>query len=89
MNRVTNPGYGGGLRVRFSVAFSGLTHRSEQLDLLDPQRKTKLEKLSQAADALRDRFGFAKIQFGGSLLTEKPERENEKGEIPRFPRHKE
>lgn len=71
------------------VAFSGLTHGSEQLDLLDPQRKTKLEKLSQAADSLRDRFGFAKIQFGGSLLAEKPERENEKGEIPRFPRQKE
>jgi len=37
---------------------------------------------------LRDRFGFAKVQFGGSLLAEKPHRENEKGEIPRFPRHK-
>jgi len=48
-----------------------------------------LEKLSQAADSLRDRFGFAKLQFGGSLLAEKPERENEKGEIPRFPRQKE
>jgi len=71
------------------VAFSGLTHGSEQLDLLDPQRKSKLERLSQAADMLRDRFGFAKIQFGGSLLAEKPDRENEKGEIPRFPRQKE
>jgi len=71
------------------VAFSGLTHGEEQLDLLDPQRRAKLEKLSKAADSLRDRFGFAKVQFGGSLLAEKPLRENEKGEIPRFPRNKE
>src|SRR5712672_1897247 len=60
------------------VALSGLTHGNAQL-----------EKLSKAADSLRDRFGFGKIQFGGSLLTEKPERENEKGEIPRFPRNQE
>jgi DNA polymerase IV len=69
------------------VAFGGLTHGNAQLDLLDPQRRAKLEKLSKAADSLRDRFGFAKVQFGGSLLAEKPERENEKGEIPRFPRN--
>src|SRR5579863_2987808 len=71
------------------VAFSGLTHENAQLDLLDPQRRAKLEKLSKAADALRDRFGFGKVQFGGSLLAGTPERENEKGEIPRFPRQKE
>jgi len=71
------------------VALSGLTHGNEQLDLLDPERRAKLDKLTRAADSLRDRFGFAKIQFGGSLLTEKPERENERGEIPRFPRNKE
>ena len=70
------------------VAFSGLTHGGEQLELLDRERRAKLEKLSRAADSLRDRFGFAKVQFGGSLLAEKPHRENEKGEIPRFPRHK-
>src|SRR5215475_3496625 len=71
------------------VAFSGLTHGEEQLDLLDPERRARLERLSKAADLLRDRFGFGKIQFGGSLLAEKPERENEKGAIPRFPRNKE
>jgi DNA polymerase-4 len=71
------------------VTFSGLTHENAQLDLLDPQRRSKLEKLSKAADSLRDRFGFGKVQFGGSLLAEPPERENEKGEIPRFPRQKE
>jgi DNA polymerase-4 len=49
------------------VAFSGLTHGNEQLDLLDPERRVKLDKLSRAADSLRDRFGFDKVQFGGSL----------------------
>ena len=52
------------------VAFSGLTHGNAQLDLLDPQRRAKLEKLSKAADSLRDRFGFGKVQFGGSLSAE-------------------
>jgi hypothetical protein len=27
-----------------------------------------MEKLARAADRLRDRFGFSKVQFGGSLL---------------------
>jgi len=49
------------------VALSGLTHGSEQLNLLDPGRRAKLDKLTRAADSLRDRFGFGKIQFGGSL----------------------
>ena len=49
------------------VAFSGLTHGNRQLDLLDPERRLKLDKLSRAADALRNRFGFDKVQFGGSL----------------------
>ncbi|PYU08275.1 MAG: DNA polymerase IV [Acidobacteria bacterium] len=52
------------------VAFSGLTHENEQLDLLDPSRRAKLDKLSRAADSLRDRFGFNKVQFGGSLRRE-------------------
>src|SRR6266436_903480 len=56
------------------VALSGLTHGNEQLDLLDPGRRAKLDKLTRAADSLRDRFGFGKIQFGGSLLAEKPDR---------------
>ncbi len=49
------------------VALSSFTHGGEQLDLLDAPRREKLERLSQATDALRDRFGFSKIQFGGSL----------------------
>jgi DNA polymerase-4 len=49
------------------VALSSFTHGGEQLDLLDASRREKLERLAQATDALRDRFGFSKIQFGGSI----------------------
>jgi DNA polymerase-4 len=49
------------------VSLGGLTHGGEQLDLLDAERREKLEKLTSAADRLRDRFGFGKVQFGGSL----------------------
>jgi DNA polymerase-4 len=49
------------------VAVSSLTHGAEQLDLLDAARREKLERLSLATDELRDRFGFSKVQFGGSL----------------------
>ena len=33
--------------------------------------RKKMEKLAQAADTLRDRFGFSKVQFGGSLMKRK------------------
>ena len=49
------------------TALSNLTHGGEQLNLLDAARREKLEKLTRAADGLRDRFGFEKLQFGGSL----------------------
>ena len=49
------------------VSLSGLTHEAEQLDLLEADRRGKLEKLTSAADRLRDRFGFGSVQFGGSL----------------------
>jgi DNA polymerase-4 len=49
------------------VALSNFTHGGEQLDLLDAKRREKLERLAKAADALRDRFGFSKVQFGGSM----------------------
>ena len=49
------------------VSLSGLTHGAQQLDLLDCGRREKLEKLTRAADCLRDRFGFGTVQFGGSL----------------------
>jgi DNA polymerase-4 len=49
------------------VSLSGFTHGGEQLDLLRAQQREKLQKLTEATDRLRDRFGFAKVQFGGSL----------------------
>ena len=49
------------------VALSSFTHGGEQLDLLDAKRREKLERLAKAADSLRDRFGFSKVQFGGSM----------------------
>jgi hypothetical protein len=30
-------------------------------------RREKLERLAKATDSLRDRFGFSKVQFGGSI----------------------
>ncbi|MGA6955413.1 MAG: DNA polymerase IV, partial [Candidatus Acidiferrales bacterium] len=49
------------------VAFTSFSAGSAQFDLLDPQRREKLERLAHATDRLRDRFGFSKVQFGGSL----------------------
>jgi DNA polymerase IV len=49
------------------VAFTSFSAGSGQLDLLDPGRLEKLERLARAADRLRDRFGFSKVQLGGSL----------------------
>lgn len=49
------------------VSLSGLTHGNEQLELLEAERRERLAKLTKAADRLRDRFGFGKVQFGGSL----------------------
>jgi DNA polymerase IV len=49
------------------TALSNLTHGGEQFSLLDARRREKLEKLTRATDDLRNRFGFGKIQFGGSL----------------------
>jgi DNA polymerase-4 len=49
------------------VALSSFSHGSRQMDLLDAGRREKLERLAQAADRLRDKFGFEKLQLGGSL----------------------
>jgi len=49
------------------VALSGLCHGAEQLDLLEPDRRKKLDRLTKATDRLRDKFGFGSVQFGGSL----------------------
>ena len=49
------------------VGLSALCHGAQQLDLLESGRREKLEKLTKAADQLRDKFGFTSVQFGGSL----------------------
>ena len=59
------------------VSLSGLTHGSKQLDLLEAERRARLEKLTSAADQLRDRFGFGKVQFGGSLRHDESGREGD------------
>jgi DNA polymerase-4 len=70
----------GAVRELFSHAWSGapmlrlvgvelstFSAGSGQLELLDPGRREKLERLARATDRLRDRFGFSKILLGGSL----------------------
>jgi len=59
------------------VALSSFTHGGEQLDLLDAARREKLERLAQATDKLRDRFGFSKVQFGGSVTRTPREKEEQ------------
>lgn len=49
------------------VALTSFSSGPAQFDLLDPERREKLERLARATDKLRDRFGFSKVQFGGSL----------------------
>jgi DNA polymerase-4 len=62
------------------ASLSNLTHGNEQLDLLSAERRAKLEKLTRATDALRDRFGFGSVQFGGSLRSENSEPRDEHDE---------
>jgi DNA polymerase IV len=55
------------------AALSSFSGGSAQLDLLDAGRREKLERLARAADRLRDRFGFSKVQLGGSLRSREEE----------------
>ena len=65
-------------RVRLlGVSLSHFTHGNAQLDLLEKERREKLAKLTKAADRLRDRFGFGKVQFGGSLSSDELDRSRE------------
>ncbi|HLW98804.1 MAG TPA: DNA polymerase IV [Candidatus Acidoferrales bacterium] len=49
------------------AALTSFSHGARQLDLLEGERLEKLARLASATDKLRDRFGFSKIQYGGSL----------------------
>ncbi|HVH70949.1 MAG TPA: DNA polymerase IV, partial [Candidatus Dormibacteraeota bacterium] len=59
------------------VSLSSFTHGNEQLDLLEKERRERLRKLTKAADRLRDRFGFGKVQFGGSLAADEHDHNRE------------
>jgi hypothetical protein len=54
------------------VALSTFSAGPEQFELLDPGRREKLERLARATDRVRDRFGFSKLQLGGSIAHRKP-----------------
>lgn len=55
-------------RVRLvGIALTSFSHGERQLELLDAACREKQEKLARASDRLRDRFGFEKLQFGGSV----------------------
>jgi DNA polymerase-4 len=54
-------------------SFSSSASDAGQLDLLDAGRREKLERLVRATDKLRDRFGFNKVQLGGSLMNPEDE----------------
>ena len=58
------------------AALGNFESASGQLDLLDPGRREKLERLARATDHLRDRFGFGKLQLGGSLAHKSPRPES-------------
>jgi DNA polymerase-4 len=49
------------------AALTSFSHGPHQLDLLEGVRLEKLERLARTTDKLRDRFGFEKVQYGGSL----------------------
>jgi DNA polymerase-4 len=55
------------------VSLESLSGDTRQLGLLDATQKAKLERLARTADRLRDKFGFSKLQLGGSL--DKPNRD--------------
>jgi DNA polymerase-4 len=61
-----------GQKVRLvGVGLSSLSRGGEQLSILGTQMREKQERLARATDKLRDRFGFSKVQFGGSLDSSK------------------
>ncbi|MGA9885341.1 MAG: DNA polymerase IV [Candidatus Acidiferrales bacterium] len=60
--------WNGAAKLRLvGVALSSFSHGAQQMDLLDPVLREKLERLAQTADRLRDKYGFDKVQLGGSL----------------------
>jgi DNA polymerase-4 len=52
------------------VELSSFAAAPAQMDLLDAGRRERLERLARATDRLREKFGFSKVQLGGSLRSE-------------------
>lgn len=48
-------------------SFLAASAANGQLELVGAEHRQKMERLARATDKLRDRFGFSKIQLGGSL----------------------
>jgi DNA polymerase IV len=59
------------------VSLGGFSHGVQQFDLLEAERRGKMERLTRAADKLRDRFGFDSVQFGGSLHSDASKRDRD------------
>ncbi len=71
INQLFDRHWDGQRKIRLlGVELASLTYGAKQLDLLDAARREKLERLARATDRLRDRFGFNKVQFGGSLRSD-------------------
>jgi DNA polymerase IV len=49
------------------TSFLASSSATGQFELLDSGHREKLERLARTADRVRDRFGFSKLQLGGSL----------------------
>ncbi len=49
------------------VRASGLERKQGQMSLLEAERQRKWQKALEAADRVRDRFGFEAVQLGGGL----------------------
>jgi len=68
------PNWDGRAMLRLvGISLESLSADTRQLALLDAEQKAKLELLARTTDRLRDRFGFAKLQLGGSLTKPKPD----------------
>jgi DNA polymerase-4 len=55
------------------VSLGSFAPSSPQMELLDGAGRERLERLARAVDRVRDRFGFSKLQLGGSLRTDEQE----------------
>lgn len=68
LGRLLRSSWDGGALLRLvGVALSSFSTAPGQLDLLERGRLEKLERLAKTTDRLRDKYGFSKLQLGGSL----------------------